>query len=36
VTTTPAAPAKKRPAGTGDKPGDGKLKLKRPKATMSA
>jgi len=36
VTTTSPAPAKKRPAGTGDKPGDGKPKLKRPKATMSA
>jgi hypothetical protein len=36
ATTTSAAPAKKRPAGTGDKPGDGKLKLKRPKVNMSA
>jgi hypothetical protein len=36
VTTTSTAPAKKRPAGTGDKPGDGKPKLKHPKVTMSA
>jgi hypothetical protein len=37
VTTTSTAPATKRPAGTGDKPGDGKpKKFKRPKVTMSA
>ena len=33
VTTASAAPAAKRPAGTGDKPGDGKPKLKRRKVS---